>query len=141
MCMQDHPPQHRHFKDKKIPAHITYAYKKDARIVRNDDFYKLPEGETRTVDLLFLIANAPVKTASLPEAGSESYVGLAIAMELAMNELSDEFPSFFVEENKPSNECKRWYVIVFTNMIYPLYVFCAYTRTVLVIIFIKHITF
>ena len=105
--MQGDPPQNRHFNDKTIPAHITYAYKKDARIVRNDDFYELPEGETRTVDLLFLVASAPVKLMPFVGTGSESYAGLAIAMELAMNELSQTFPAFFVEESKPSNECKR----------------------------------
>merc|ERR1712032_1184047 len=104
--MGDHPPQHSHFKDKKIPAHITYAYKKGATIAANNDFYELPEGEPKKIDLLFLMASAPVKTGSLPEAGSESYVGLAIAMELAMIELSKKFPSFFVEENRSSSEIK-----------------------------------
>ena len=64
----------------------------------------MPEGQTKTVDLLFVIAGAPVATASLPEAGSESYVGLAIAMELAMNELAEKFPSFCVQGTRPSNE-------------------------------------
>ena len=104
--MQGHPPQHRHFHDKTIPAHITYAFKKDAEILRNDDFYALPKGGPKKVDLLFLIANAPVKTGSMPEAGSASYVGLAVAMELAVNELSAKFPAFFAEELKPLNECK-----------------------------------
>ena len=99
--MQEHPPQHRRFEDKRIPAHITYAYQKGATIVKNDDFYKLPETGSKKIDLLFLIANAPVKTASFPEDGSESYVGLAEAMELAMNELSEHFPAFFVEETEP----------------------------------------
>ena len=105
--MQEHPPQHRRFEDKRIPAHITYAYQKGATIVKNDDFYQLPENETKNIDLLFLIANAPVKTASFPDAGSESYVGLAEAMELAMNELLELFPAFFVEETEPSKECDR----------------------------------
>ena len=104
--MQDHPPQHRRFNDKKIPAHVTYAYKKGATIIENNDFYELPEGGPKKVDLLFLIASAPVKTGSLPEAGSEPYVGLALTMELAMNELSEKFPSFFVEESQPSNQSK-----------------------------------
>ena len=104
--MQDYPPQHRHFHGEKIPAHISYAYKKGATIAANDDFYKLPNGRTKTVDVLFLIASAPVKMASLPETGSESYVGLAIAMELAMNELSEKFPSFFVQGTPPSNNNK-----------------------------------
>ena len=102
--MQDYPPQHRRFHGKKIPAHITYAYKKGATIAENNDFYTLPDGQTKTVDLLFVIAGAPVATASLPEAGSESYVGLAIAMELAMNELAEKFPSFFVQGTRSSNK-------------------------------------
>ena len=97
---QEHPPPHRRFKDKRIPAHITYAFQKDATIVKNDDFYELPEDGPKKIDLLFLIANAPVKTAAFPEAGSESYVGLAEAMELATNELSEHFPAFFVEEEE-----------------------------------------
>ena len=105
--MQDYPPQHRHFDGEKIPAHITYAYKEGATIAENDDFYKLPSGQTKTVDLLFVIASAPVATGSLPEAGSESYVGLAIAMELAMNELADKFPAFFVQGTPPSNNHKK----------------------------------
>ena len=104
MPVQDYPPPHRHFADRSIPSHITYAYKKGATIAENNDFYTLPKGETKTVDLLFVIAGAPVATASLPEAGSESYVGLAIAMELAMNELSEKFPSFFVQGTRSSNK-------------------------------------
>ena len=65
----------------------------------------LPKNKTRKVDVLFLIASAPVKTGSLPEAGSESYVGLAIAMELAMNELSERFPAFFAAGKRGTN---RW---------------------------------
>ena len=103
MPVQDYPPQHQRFDDEKIPSHITYAYKKGATIAKNDDFYPLPKNQTRQVDVLFVIASAPVKTGSLPEAGSESYVGLAIAMELAMNELSDKFPAFFVEGKRKSN--------------------------------------
>ena len=53
-----------------------------------------------------MIANAPVATVSLPEAGAQSYVGLALDMEHAVNELSKKFPSFFGEETKPSNEYK-----------------------------------
>ena len=98
--MQDHAPQHRHFEDKKIPAHVTYAYKQGATIAENNDFYELPEGVHKKVDLLFLMANAPVKTASLPEEGSQSYVGLALAMELAINELADKFPAFFGEKTR-----------------------------------------
>ena len=46
--MQEHPPQHRRFEDKNIPNHVTYAYQKDATIVRNDDFYTLPKDGTKT---------------------------------------------------------------------------------------------
>ena len=104
--MQEHPPQHRRFKDQRIPDHVTYAYKKDATIVKNEEFYTLPKTGTKKVGLLFVIANAPVKTASLPEAGSASYVGLAASMELAMNELSTQFPAFFVGEAGPPSQCK-----------------------------------
>ena len=102
---QEHSPQHRRFKDKRIPAHITYAYQKGATIAKNDDFYQMPEAGSKNIDLLFLIANAPVKTVSFPEGGSESYAGLAEAMELATNELSKLFPAFFVEEFEPSEAC------------------------------------
>ena len=80
-----------------------YAYKKGATIIKNDDFYELPNGKTKKIDLLFLIASAPVATGALPEAGSGSYVGLALSMELAMNELAKKFPSFFPANTKPSN--------------------------------------
>ena len=103
--MQDYPPQHQRFDDEKIPSHITYAYKKGATIAENDDFYPLPENQTRKVDVLFVIASAPVKTGSLPEGGSESYVGLAIAMELAMNELAQKFPSFFAAGKRKTSRC------------------------------------
>ena len=42
----------------------------------------------------------------MPDAGSESYVGLAIAMELAMNELSEKFPAFFGGKTRPSTGCE-----------------------------------
>ena len=104
---QGHPPQQRHFRNKKIPAHITFAHKDGVRIAKNDDFYHLQNGTTKTVDLLFLIASAPVPTGALPEAGSESYAGLAIAMQLAMKEMSKKSPSFFGKENKtPPNQCE-----------------------------------
>ena len=104
--MQGHPPEHRHFQNKKIPAHITYAYKRGVPIIKNDDFYELPSDKTKNIDLLFLIASAPVATAAVPESGSGSYVCLALAMELAMNELAEKFPGFFPEEAKPSNNRK-----------------------------------
>ena len=105
--MQGHPPQQHHFKDQTIPAHITFAYKERVRIARNDDFYQLPNGTTKTVDLLFLIASAPVPTAALPEGGSESYAGLSIGMQLAMEELSDTFPRFFGQETTTPNQREK----------------------------------
>ena len=103
VCVQGYSPQHHRFNASGVPGHITYAYKKSATIAENNDFYPLPQNQTRKVDVLFLIASAPVKTGSLPEAGSEAYVGLAIAMELAMNELSEKFPAFFGEgKSKPN---------------------------------------
>ena len=103
--MQDQPPQHRRFTDTKIPKHVTYAYKEGVKIVKNDDFYVFPEGESPKIDLLFLIANAPVPTASLPEGGLGSYVGLAVTMKLAMDELYNKFPLFFGEDTE-SRECE-----------------------------------
>ena len=73
---------------------MTWAYKQNATIAENKRFYTLTEGGTKTLDLLFLIANAPVATLSLPEAGSQSYVGMALDMELAMESLLDMFPGF-----------------------------------------------
>ena len=97
--VQGEPPQHHRFDDPKIPAHITYAFQEAAVIAKNDAFYTMPKGnQTNTIDLLFVIANAPVKTVSLPVGGSESYVGTAVAMENVMKELSVKFPGFFAEE-------------------------------------------
>ena len=58
----------------------------------------MPSSGPKEVDLLFVIANAPVSTVSLPNSGSESYVGLATAMELAMYELFNIYPAFFAQE-------------------------------------------
>ena len=49
------------------------------------------------------MSNAPVSTASFPDAGSEAYVGLANAMELAMDELSTIFPEMLLGDTKSSN--------------------------------------
>ena len=75
--------------------------------MKNDDFYAFPTNKSKNIDLLFVIANAPVATASLPEAGSGSYVALANSMELAMDELSEKFPAFFGGKTQPStgSEC------------------------------------
>ena len=105
--VQGHPPQHQRFKNSKIPAHITYAYKQGAKIVKNDAFYPMPSSGPKEVDLLFVIANAPVSTVSLPNSGSESYVGLATAMELAMYELFNIYPAFFAQETKAPNTSDR----------------------------------
>ena len=106
--LQDNPPQHHRFNDSRIPTHVTYAYKQGATIVRNDDFYEMPEGATKTIDLLFLMANAPVSTLSLPESGSESYIGLAKVMELATKELSEKFPAFFGEDQQTTKQYKGY---------------------------------
>ena len=98
--VQDNPPRQRRFDNdkipshKKIPNHVTWAYKKDVTIAENNQFYIVPPGNTKKVDLLFLIANAPVATGSMPESGSQSYVGTGVNMELAMEALLDMFPSF-----------------------------------------------
>ena len=105
--MQEHPPQHHRFEDTRIPRHITYAYARNTTIVQNDDFYEMPKGNTKTIDLLFLMANAPVATQSLPESGSEPYVGLTNAMKLAMEELSRKFPEYFNEEGRPTARYER----------------------------------
>ena len=103
VCLQNNPPQHHRFNDSRIPAHVTWAYIPDARIVRNDEFYEMPEGVNKTIDLLFLMANAPVSTLSLPGSGSEAYAGLANAMKLATEELVRRFPVFFGESTE---QCK-----------------------------------
>lgn len=98
LCVQGHAPQHQRFPEKKIPNHITYAYQKDVEILRNDKFYAWTKnGQPKKIDLLFLISNAPVSTVSEPESGSESYLGVAVGMQMAMKSLSEKFPSFFVE--------------------------------------------
>ena len=88
---------------------MTYAYIQDATIVRNDEFYEMPEGVNKKIDLLFLMANAPVTTVSLPGSGSESYVGLAKAMELATKELSEKFPAFF-GDNQRTKQSTGYYL-------------------------------
>ena len=105
--VQEHPPQHHRFEDARIPRHVTYAYAKNATIVKNDNFYIMPEGKTKNIDLLFLMANAPVSTQSLPRSGSESFVGLTIAMKLAMEELSRKFPEYFVPQAELTAHCER----------------------------------
>ena len=108
--IQGHPPEHHGFKDKRVPAHITYAYKEGATIVKNDDFYKLPDNETHTIDLLFLISNTPVSTTPFPDTGSKAYVGLVNVMELSVDELSSIFPEMLRGETKSSNRCEELYV-------------------------------
>jgi len=80
-----------------IPAHVTYAYQEGATIIPNDEFYTVPEDRVgkEKVDILFLISNAPVSTASMPEKGSQPYTGLATDMKLAMDSLMKKFPTFF----------------------------------------------
>ena len=102
LSVQDKPPQQHRFKDSRIPSHVTYAYQKGVTIIPNDDFYEIPEGVNKTIDLLFLMSNAPVSTMSLPESGSAAYVGLANTMRMATAELSKKFPSFFGESTSDS---------------------------------------
>ena len=95
---QGAPPQHHRFKNMKIPRHVTYAYKENVSIIENDAFYTIPKDGPKTIDLLFVMANAPVKTLGLAAAGGECYVGTTVSMRLAMEELSNKFPSFFPQE-------------------------------------------
>ena len=106
-CRAGTSPQHHRFEDTRIPRHVTYAFAKNATIIKNDHFYSMPKGKTKNIDLLFLMANAPVSTQSLPESGSESFVGLTKAMKLAMEELSRKFPEYFVSEEGPTAHCER----------------------------------
>ena len=96
--LQGNPPQHHRFEDPKIPSHITYAFQENAVISENKAFYTMPKDNRKTVDVLFVIASAPVSTLSSPVGGAQSYAGTALAMEHAMMELSDKFPEFFGEE-------------------------------------------
>ena len=95
--LQEFPPRQNRFPEAQIPDHVTYAYQEGATIVPNDEFYTLPEDKVgkEKVDILFLIANAPVETASMPETGSQKYTGLATDMKLAMDALLKKFPTFF----------------------------------------------
>ena len=98
--------QRHRFNDSHIPAHVTWAHIHDARIVRNDEFYEMPRGANKTIDLLLLMANAPVPTLLLrllPGSGSEAYTGPANAMKLATEELVIRFPGFFGES---THHCK-----------------------------------
>merc|ERR1719174_2903976 len=63
---EEGPPKQLHFRDKRIPRHVTYAYKRNATIAENKDFYTLPENQKRKVDILFLIANSAVSSAFIP---------------------------------------------------------------------------
>lgn len=94
---EEFPPRQNRFPEAEIPDHVTYAYQEGATIVPNDEFYTLPEDKVgkEKVDILFLIANAPVETASMPETGSQKYTGLATDMKLAMDALLKKFPTYF----------------------------------------------
>ena len=76
---------------------MTYAFKKDAKILENNDFYDL-FNKTKTIDVLFLMTGLPVNTMTFPLSGSQSHVATALATELAVKELSKKFPQFFEEE-------------------------------------------
>jgi len=91
---QGAPPQQYRFEDPYVPKHITYAYKKSAKIVQNDEFYNL-DGQDSEIDVLFLILNAPLATFAHPKEGSIGHVGVAGGMEAAVNALQKLFPSFF----------------------------------------------
>ena len=104
---QGAPPQHHRFKNMKIPRQVTYAYKENVSIIENDAFYTIPKDGSKTIDLLFVMANAPVKTASLPSAGAESYVGTTLAMKLVMEELSTNFSSFFPQQEQKTGPQSR----------------------------------
>ena len=97
--MQGAPPQQYRFEDPYVPKHITYAYKKSAKIIRNDDFYYLKDGQDSEIDVLFLILNAPVPTFAHPKEGSLAHVGVAAGMEQAINALQNQFPSFFPDSS------------------------------------------
>lgn len=92
------PPQQYRFDDPFIPKHITYAYKKSAKIIRNDEFYYLKEGQDSEIDVLFLILNGPLATFPNPKDGSLGHVGVAVGMEQAINALQKDFPSFFPDK-------------------------------------------
>ena len=77
LYLQGSAPPHYRFENKRVPASITYAYQQHAVIVPNDAFYNLTPNEKRSIDVLFLNANAPVNTVSLPSSGSQAYAGLA----------------------------------------------------------------
>ena len=66
------------------------------------------------------MSNAPVSTASFPDAGSEAYVGLANAMELAMDELSTIFPEMLQGETKSSNRCEGLRVLKQQHLMSPV---------------------
>ena len=94
MRAQGYPPQQHRFPNPKIPNHVTWAYKRNVTIAENKQFYTLSDGGSKNIDVLFLMANAPVATLSMPEAGSQAYAGMARDMELAMGSLLGMFPSF-----------------------------------------------
>merc|ERR1712032_842501 len=83
------------FDDDYVPKHITYAYKKSAKIIRNDEFYVLKEGQDSEIDVLFLILNAPLATFAHAHEGSLGHAGAAAGMEQAIKALQTKFPSFF----------------------------------------------
>jgi len=101
------PPLHQRFESDYVPAHITYAFKENVEIFRNDNYYLWPaDGKTKKVDVLFLCLNAPAKMDSVPTDGSEVFVGVASAAHHAMKALSKKFPAFFNEENSKKSRFK-----------------------------------
>merc|ERR1712032_1000962 len=80
---------------KKVPRHITYAYKKDVQIIANKHFYNLNEKKANKIDMLFLMLNGNVGLMPSPNAGSQKYTGTAYGMEKAVDALHKLFPAFF----------------------------------------------
>lgn len=101
LTVQGAPPLHHRFDSDYVPAHVTYAFKENVEIFRNDNYYHWP-GKTKRADVLFLNMNAPAKMDSMPTDGSEIFVGVASVAYHAMTELAQKFPAFFKNKKSPS---------------------------------------
>ena len=107
LTLQGAPPLNNRFESDYIPTHVTYAFKENVEINRNDDYYLWPaDGKTKKVDVLFLNLNAPARMDSVPTDGSEIFVGVAKVAHHAMKALARKFPAFFNEETSKKSRFK-----------------------------------
>merc|ERR1712032_1677093 len=81
------------FEDPYVPKHITYAYKKSAKIIPNDEFYNL-DGHDSEIDVLFVILNAPLARSLTPRKGPSDMWARRLAWSKPSRRCKSSFPVF-----------------------------------------------